>query len=168
MAVAQGPVTFTGAGSHSVRLGNGREWEREEVFPRYETVWRGETISVTMEASRYRYASGTVSDWRVFATGSTRPETTDLARSRMSDWIRPVVLAWLDSAEFAASRRAAFARSILHTLYEARPWENATSRTRDLVAQYRTELAAETADLIIQACDAFDAFGTLYRKAEGR
>jgi hypothetical protein len=151
--LASDPVLID-ARSHSVRLGNRVALEREEFFPAFTAVWRGTAYHVDMEASRYSFSDGTLSDWRIFPR-TIREGTTDLARKALSDACKPLVLAWLDSDAYKASRAQAFARFISNQLREER---YSTHRTRELLTAWRSELSVGDLGRLAQAASVLDQF----------
>lgn len=161
--MATSEAKMTGAGSHSVRFDNRGQLEKEEVFPTFETTWRGAAVTVQMKASRYRHSSG-MSEWRIFAE-HTRDEhgnaLTPLARGRMSEQLRPLVEAWLTTEEYAASRRQAFANAVQREFYDLRPSHHddiPTHNVRRLLATHASELSPAVLERFTRAADAFDAY----------
>ncbi len=143
--------------SHSVRLGYHRTLEREEFFPTFTAVWRGAVQHVDMEATRYSFNDGELSEWRIFPR-AIREGTTDLARKALGDACQPLVLAWLASDAYKASRAQAFARQIAQNLREER---YSTTRSRELLDAWGAELGAEDKARLSQAADVLDRFLTL-------
>jgi hypothetical protein len=140
--------------SHSVRLGNRDSLEREEFFPALTAVWRGAVHHVDMEATRYSFSDGELSDWRVFPR-TIREGTTDLARKALGDACQPLVMAWLGSDAYKASRAQAFARFISNQLREER---YSTHRSRELLTIWRSELRASDLGRLAQAAAVLDQF----------
>jgi hypothetical protein len=140
--------------SHSVRLGNRDSLEREEFFPAFTAVWRGEVHHVDMEATRYSFADGELSEWRIFPR-TIREGTTDLARKALGEICRPLVVEWLASDAYKASRAQAFARQIANTLREER---YSTNRTRELLTIWRSELSMGDLGRLAQAASVLDQF----------
>jgi hypothetical protein len=128
-------------GSHSVSLeySNGGSVSREECFPVLTATWRGQEIRVQMEANRYVYSDGDWSDWRVFAR-SCEPNVTDTARQALNEVCRPLVLDWLGSDEYTASRSTAFRHMLQHQLREER---YSVDRSAENLQRYGDELTPE-------------------------
>lgn len=153
---------MTGAGSHSVRFDNRGQLEKEEVFPTFETTWRGAAVTVQMSADRYRHSSG-ISEWRIYAV-NTRDEKggalTPLARSRMTEQLRPLVYEWLLTDAYAASRRQAFANALQREFYDLHPYrhDEPTHNVRRLLAAHAGELSPAVLERFTRAADAFDAY----------
>jgi hypothetical protein len=140
--------------SHSVSLGYRRSLEKEEFFPNFTAVWRGKAYHVDMEASRYAFSDGTLSEWRIFAR-HIREGYTELARMALGDACKPLVLAWLDSDTYKVSRAQAFARQIASTLREER---YSTHRTHELLDAHFSELTDEDSARLHKAADILDQF----------
>jgi hypothetical protein len=153
MMTATDPVLID-TRSHSVRLGGDRRLEREEFFPAFTAVWRGAVHHVDMEATRYSFSDGELSDWRIFPR-TIREGTTDLARKALGDACRPLVVEWLKSDAYKASRAQAFARFISNQLREER---YSTHRTRELLTAWRSELRASDLGRLAQAASVLDQF----------
>jgi hypothetical protein len=151
--VATDPVLID-TRSHSVRLGFHRSLEREEFFPAFTAVWRGDVHHVDMEANRYSFNDGTLSEWRVFPR-TIREGTTDLARKALGDACQPLVLAWLESDAYKVSRAQAFARQIASSLREER---YSTNRSRELLTVWSNELSPEDGKRLALAADVLDQF----------
>jgi hypothetical protein len=154
--IATDPVLID-ARSHSVSLGYRKSLEKEEFFPNFTAVWRGKPYHVDMEASRYAYADGDISDWRIFAR-HVREGYTELARKALGDACQPLVVDWLKSDAYKASRAQAFARQIASTLREER---YSTHRTRQLLDSHFSELTDEDSARLHKAADILDEFRVL-------
>src|SRR5665213_3171840 len=151
--VATDPVLID-TRSHSVTLAYRRTLEREEFFPNFTAVWRGTVYHVDMEASRYAFADGDLSEWRIFAR-HIREGYTDLARRALGEACQPLVVAWLASDAYKASRQQAFARQIANTLRDER---YSTHRTREQLDAHFTELTDEESARLHNAADILDEF----------
>jgi hypothetical protein len=151
--VATDPVLID-TRSHSVNLGYRNSTEREEFFPNFTAVWRGKAYHVDMEATRYAFADGDLSEWRIFAR-HIREGYTDLARRALGDACAPLVVEWLKSDAYRASRAAAFARQIANTLRDER---YSTNRTRELLDAHFSELTDADSARLHQAADVLDEF----------
>lgn len=104
---------------------------KEEVFPVYTVVAKGHARKVKMHADSY-WANG-MTDWRVIISSidddwGIGPAT----RQAIRDELVPVVLVWLASPEYVASRAKAMAYAISREI-----------RAMDTVADYRAKDALD-------------------------
>ena len=120
-------VKMDRTGSHHVSDEYARGGYREQVFGYFTATWLGEPVIVTMQADRYTHSSG-LSDWRIYAeqarsfdadaNGGRGHELTDTARRRLSDACRPLMVAWLESDEYAPSLANAVRNMIVREMDE--------------------------------------------------
>lgn len=114
-SVASNPV-LESVGSHSVSSDYSRGVpKREECFPVLTATWRGQTVRVQMEASRYVASSWNEetntstpvwTEWRVFIRGYGSDALTDTARHALNAVCTPLVMEWLAGNSTAASNKA--------------------------------------------------------------
>lgn len=141
-----------------------------EVFPKLETSWRGQPVIVHMNCDRYRASfqgeGEKLTDWRVYAH-EARIKTdepyrygdhvSDLARRRLGDACKPIVMAWLESPEYAESERQAYVRALVRELKQDRVSDDA-HRVRGLIPVYAERIGQRAAAQLVKACNAFDAY----------
>lgn len=163
---------MTGHGSHSVGLGRDIDQtemsgtDREEVFPTFATEWRGAPVVVQMSADRYRYSGAGVSEWRIYVANAiegTDPygrgkALTPTAKSRLRDQLEPLVVEWLGSDEYRASRRSAVVRALSRELAERTYCDPPSQRAREHAARLcADQMSTAQWTAFAAACEAKDA-----------
>lgn len=163
-------VTFEGSGSHHVALNRGPDNLREEVYLYFFATWRGDPVRVTMSCDRYTVSDSDpdvpdrhLTEWRIFAqdarvwdeNSGRGPHVTDLARSRLSDALKPLAAEWLTSDNYVTSEQNAYTRAIGRLLTDG---YNRSDRTRRAKHDYRDKLRDEQAAAITSAIIAYDAY----------
>lgn len=161
---------------HSITLGNGTFTSgKEELFFYFEASWRKVPVLVTMQASRYTYADGQWSDWRIWsndarvktegANGFRGDPVTELARRRLSDELAPGVEEWLaNEANYIPSRAAAYGRAVGNVARDLTVYGKSTS-LRGALTTHRAELTPEDFDRYTRAADAYDVFASIVNDA---
>ena len=172
-------------GSHWIALDwprdgtGGRVISKEDVYPVLTAVWRGADVRVQMAADRYRYSSDDgpgITDWRIIGrdarTGSDEHgcggvEVTGTARSALADVCRPLVLDWLGTDDYQASRRRTLYAAIMREITDAgagRHGDPPSSSIRPTITRYRDELDPADADALETACVLLDTYSAATRR----
>lgn len=155
--------------SHWIETRRGKN-QKEEIFFRFETEWRGEAAFVTVSADKYVHSSGW-SEWRIYATEVRKQEWgqyhTDTAKTRMSEVYRPVVEAWLKSDAYTASRQRAFEHLAARVLEDLDHERDIPSVYR-FIEEHRLEMTEEFVQNLDAAACAFAEFRTAVKKVTGR
>jgi hypothetical protein len=169
------PSELVRVGSHTVTLDRSGKVEREEMFPVFNTEWRGQPATLQMEANRYRHSQG-MSDWRIFPRDAREGhydvrtygnELTDTARQRLGEQNTETVSAWLASDEYAASRRLAFVYALRRIAGELRTYGDVPSRDlRTAVERCSDELTSDDVGRFISVAQAFDTFARLLKETD--
>lgn len=142
MAVTAKNGELVSVRSHSVRIGNNGQVEREECWPVMSAVWTGREVEVDISADRYVTADGQWTDWRIYArSGEDKNgrKLTDVARQRMTELAVAVTTEWLDSDEYLASRQRAFKHELRRWVRDER---FDAERMAKLVSRHQFELTA--------------------------
>lgn len=145
--------------------------QKEEIFFRFETEWRGEAAFVTISADKYGYNGEKMSEWRIYCTEARKHEWgqyhTDTAKARMSEVYRPVVEAWLKSDAYTASRQRAFEHLAARVL-EDLDHERDIPSVYQFIEAHRSEMTEEFIQNLDAAACAFAEFRTAVKKVTGR
>lgn len=142
--------------SHSITLdwNNGRrDVSKEELYPIVRATWRGQELNVQLNADRYRHSSG-LSEWRVWIYNARRVleeesgyaaevALSDVARAKLNEVCRPIVLELLESEDYQRARRRALCRAIKYELREAAGHGYGLERIRDTLEHLADELEFE-------------------------
>lgn len=156
--------------SHYIETRRGKN-QKEEIFFRFETEWRGEPAFVTISADKYSYNGEKMSEWRIYCTEARKQEWgeyhTDTAKSRFSEVYRPVVEAWLQSEAYAPSRQRAFEHMAARVLDDL-DHERDIPRLYEFIEAHRSEMTEEFVQNLDAAACAFAEFRTAVKKVTGR
>lgn len=169
--------------SHWVTVGY-HGMEKEEVYPRFLTEWRGERVVIAMACDRYADSNYRVGAWRVVASEAnyvtippsavtTGPapayvtgldplkfergsSVTDLARRRLAEACKPLALAWLESESYRVSERLAYVHAIKREFSDMRGSDS--HRVRDKIRLVADKLGHANTRALVALCDAWDDF----------
>jgi hypothetical protein len=106
----------------TARAEYGWQITKEEAYATILTEWRGQSVNLELELSRYQHSSG-MSEWRVLPyEARLRDDSTgeviygsgisDTARHRLFEALAPLAEAWLSTDQYRVSHR----RAVQHAL----------------------------------------------------
>lgn len=145
---------------HGISI-EGRTTHKENVAHTFLTEWRGQEVTVNMDASRYTYTEGGLTEWRIYAsraylgTSVTGSMVTELARARLSERLMPLVEAWLASDAYAPSAQKAWINAVARIASDMR---HDSRDLRAAIYRYRDRIGDDAARRLTQVADAFDVF----------
>lgn len=130
---------------------------REDVAFEFEAEWRGETVLVRVDASRYRYHGGKISEWRVIGKAGLTPA----AERTVVGQCVPMAEAWLNGPEYRAGDSLAILHAIRNIASQLRA-SSSTARVRALTEGHKNNLAPEHYAHLIALFDAHDRLAELW------
>lgn len=169
------PPTLQQVSSHYITLVNHPDGIKEEVYLYFNAHWRGEEVTVKMQASRYTHSAG-LSEWRVYCTEAyslpdgkdhyiNRKHVTPTARARLADECETLVVQWLRSQDYRRSESAAYCHAIKEMLRQANRYSDEPTRdARQKVVQYSSKLTPMQREYLLKLADAVDEVVSLYNQ----
>ncbi len=168
------PVLETRGPSHWITRNNHDPYDTETITFRFTTEWRGDPVTVTVEARRtmngWNRDDLHWSDWQIWSREAGRfdPESeqypsayrdpvSDTARQRLRAACEPSVRAWIDSNDYDRSRARAIADLVKSELPSVR-----YNRARTLLATLQTEVTSEDYDRLATMIEALEVYAAAY------
>jgi hypothetical protein len=162
MATATATPTLERASDYISDTANGRSGgiDKEEAYTYWRSAWRGQPVSVTMSADRYRVSSGDLTAWRIIARevrlidengAKFQTLTSEIARRRLQEAIEPLVHDWLASDAYTEAEANAYAHLIWRSLADGSRYSNDGPRQLE---QYGDKLAISAYNVLRRTNDA--------------
>jgi hypothetical protein len=162
-------------GSHWVSDDNSCRSEgisKEEVYFYFSATWRGQPVQVEVSADRYAHTSG-MSEWRVYAraarfydperNGGRGEETTETARSALSNLCSPIATDWLKTDAYTVSFQTALANMVIRKF---RDDYSASRRVAEALNTFKGRLSPAAYQGISETLDAYNAYEAIKARTD--